>query len=1154
ESLTIPNSVTSIGVSAFEGCHNMTTLKILGPVGDIGYHAFNILKNTTVYYGGTKSQLEAACTAGGSNINDNFNVSTVYNSGSGQKVFYFKCGDNLWYRIQDNTVSISKEISTGSNLAMWDWSWSGNFSPFNQCANEFTAVSIRDATTIGEYAFYNCDNMQSFYPSGVSPEENAIIVPNTISATGLGKGAFEGCSSIQTVKFQSTSQITTINESVFNSCTSLNNIVIPDTVTAFGARAFRVCSSLEKVVIPSLVVSIGENAFENTTNGLKFYCKNATNKTDLGTKCKNDSGTAQGIAYSFPNHANQIFYFGCGDNLWYELTDSDTTATIFAYPSDAADKTMWNWTPNDATHPTPSSFTSLASTLTTINFGDAATIGSYAFNGCGNISRVDIPNAIANVMDTDGTTVLTYAIGSYAFTGLASGADIYYDNDETVKSNPEADLTGKCDTSITNCFGYTVNSVAANHYVFHFKCGNHLWYSVDGTTSSNKTATIVGDGYVPSGTDDDTTQNAFAMWDYSTDTSAMSPFFYQWNAIVSVSISDATTIGQRAFYHCTNITGTLIIPNSVTSIGISAFSSCNNISGALTIPSSVTNLGGAAFMSCRNLTSVTVPSSVTSMGMQMFESCTGLTSASINCTFNESLTFYGCTSLVSATLSDSQTTIPMSTFDGCTSLANFTIPSAVATISQTAFFNCSSLDDITIPTGVTRIQKNAFAGLKSGANIRYNGKQAAFESKCATSVANCFGFAVDSTDTGHYIFHFTQDITYVPNDGTMPSPVTPTTYETNSGSEIVLPTPTRANSNFEGWCTDSALTTTPITSFTPVNNNYLGDKTFYAKWTVTSRSIIYYCQYGAIPSPTTTSYVPGSGLTLTLDKPTRSGYAFCGWYTPANVTLTDIDVVGGLDGEKEVDTYIGDGYFTFLVGDHTEDVSFYAKWYQREDVTYWENGQSKVLLASTPYEIIKLNETTLGTPGQDTWYVLKDDAVNYSYVSGDSLTILGNVKIILKDNCDMLCSKINVDAPNSLTIYAQQSDSVYNAPVDTSNSDCKQVLMRTNYYYLINGKRYYRYNYYDGDYGTFEYLYEPAESKVYMGTGNDTYELDPSLSKKDVLAIPKSYTQGDFTDDNDDVYTWHSGSPGYFTIGDKEYRFYQQDSSADGYKYYVGSP
>ena len=59
--------------------------------------------------------------------------------------------------------------------------------------------------------------------------------------------------------------ITSIGESVFHNCTSLNQIAIPDTVTNIGERAFRDCKNLSTVVIPESVTNIERLAFYGCT-------------------------------------------------------------------------------------------------------------------------------------------------------------------------------------------------------------------------------------------------------------------------------------------------------------------------------------------------------------------------------------------------------------------------------------------------------------------------------------------------------------------------------------------------------------------------------------------------------------------------------------------------------------------------------------------------------------------------------------------------------------------------------------------------------------------------------------------------------------------------------------------------------------------------
>ena len=187
--------------------------------------------------------------------------------------------------------------------------------------------------------------------------------------------------------------------------------------------------------------------------------------------------------------------------------------------------------------------------------------------------------------------------------------------------------------------------------------------------------------------------------------------------VKSVSIeSGVTSIGNNAFYICTNLTG-VTIPNSVTSIGSSAFESCSGLT-SVTIPNSVTSIGVRAFSSCSSLTSITIPNRVTSIGRLAFSGCSSLTSVTIpsSVTSIGELVFSGCSSLTSITIPSSVTSIGRSAFYDCSSLTSITLPNSVASIGRGAFSR-SGLTSITIPNRVTSIGDYAFSECSSLTSI-----------------------------------------------------------------------------------------------------------------------------------------------------------------------------------------------------------------------------------------------------------------------------------------------------------------------------------------------------------------------------------------------------------------------------------------------------
>ena len=198
-----------------------------------------------------------------------------------------------------------------------------------------------------------------------------------------------------------------------------------------------------------------------------------------------------------------------------------------------------------------------------------------------------------------------------------------------------------------------------------------------------------------------------------------------------------TAIGTRAFDGCSELSGSIVIPDSVTSVGYSAFGGCASLT-SIRLSDNLKSIGSSAFKGCTGLTSIMIPDGVTSIGYSTFAECTCLTNIvlpdhliSIN-----SSAFKDCTSLISIILPDTLTSIGNSAFFNCSSLTSLTIPEGVDVIDIGSFSDCSSLTSIIIPDGVTSIGNSAFDNCSSLTSITIPGS---VESIDGFAFYNCIG-------------------------------------------------------------------------------------------------------------------------------------------------------------------------------------------------------------------------------------------------------------------------------------------------------------------------------------------------------------------------------------------------------------------------------
>ena len=240
----IPQGITSIGDSAFAYCDSLTSVSIPDSVTSIGDAAFHSCKSLT-----SVSIPNSVTSIGDAAFHSCKSLTSVSIPNSVTSI-----GD-LAFRFCDSLTSVSIPDSVeqiGTN-------------PFAACS-ALKTISVSPEhlyfATIDGVLFRKADKALISYPAGI--KSSTYTIPQGITA--IGDDAFTRCSSLTSVSIPDS--VTSIGDAAFYGCTSLTSVSIPNSVTSIGDAAFFSCDSLTSVSIPDSVTSIGDRAFS--------YCKSLT--------------------------------------------------------------------------------------------------------------------------------------------------------------------------------------------------------------------------------------------------------------------------------------------------------------------------------------------------------------------------------------------------------------------------------------------------------------------------------------------------------------------------------------------------------------------------------------------------------------------------------------------------------------------------------------------------------------------------------------------------------------------------------------------------------------------------------------------------------------------------------------------------------------
>ena len=577
-------------------------------------------------------------------------------------------------------------------------------------------------TGTGPMDAYPSENHVTQAPwSMYAAEMRAVVIDSGVES--VGHRAFEGCSNLQSVVLPSS--VTSIGDSAFAYCTSLNSIALPNGLRSIAPYAFFQCTELRDVQIPRSTTAIGEAAFGQSgltsvtvpgsvmglDNMTFISCYNLTTATleqgvaTVAEQVFNNCSSLQtlylpaslssiGDESFIGNPALSDVYFDGTEAEWSGVSVLGNNASLLNAAFHFKDDGEEGWRYDETTktlyilgsgpmvdYPTSINrpwYQYREEIQSVVIENGITSIGDSAFCECGSLTSVTIPNSVTSIGD-----VAFYECGSL-----------------TRVTIPDS-VTSIGETAFWKCTALT------------------------SVTIPNRVATIGGRAFMECSSltsitiPDSVTSIGFAA-------------FSNCGSLASVTLPKGiASISESAFADCHSLTS-VTIPDSVTLIGNGAFARCDGLT-SVTIPASVAGIGDYAFDGCAKLTDVYYGGTAAQWEtVEIGIRNDPLRSANIHFNGGEDEWRYDeATKTLYITGSG-----PMKNYGDpndrpwsqyTEEIQSVIIENGITSIGSTAFYFCTSLTSATIPDSVTSVEQYAFRGDASLKDVYYGGDEAQWE-------------------------------------------------------------------------------------------------------------------------------------------------------------------------------------------------------------------------------------------------------------------------------------------------------------------------------------------------------------------------------------------------------------------------------------------
>ncbi|WP_167513755.1 leucine-rich repeat protein [Anaerobutyricum soehngenii] len=184
--------------------------------------------------------------------------------------------------------------------------------------------------------------------------------------------------------------------------------------------------------------------------------------------------------------------------------------------------------------------------------------------------------------------------------------------------------------------------------------------------------------------------------------------FYGCKQLESINLEHVKSIGRRAFYFCSNLSG-INLSADIEQLEYAAFRGCSSID-KVNIGSKLSELSEQVFAECSSLKEIYIPDNITAIQKAAFYECTALgqVTGAKNVEVLGEMAFNGAKSLETYPFGDKVRFIGNSAFSGCSSFKIDKIPDSV-TFMGTWAFGSTAIETIEFGSGLTYINSYAFS-------------------------------------------------------------------------------------------------------------------------------------------------------------------------------------------------------------------------------------------------------------------------------------------------------------------------------------------------------------------------------------------------------------------------------------------------------------